>query len=211
MNSKGTFIALPYVQDQVRRVALFWAGLLALGAGVVAQEERRRTGRWDVFGLCAPRITARLSAKNAICWRLQPISAQRSSNSIQIGNAGCKNPPMTGALGWLNNSILLIPYLCCCSEIITHTAARLFFISPRFLLNYLVRSGSGTHMTCDFITSTCCSSCPETCQHIIKKMNVKAEQHDVSYVILNSIAFVLCWAAACPCQSDMGTCSVPFN
>lgn len=151
----------------------------------------------------------KLSAKNAICWRLQPISAQRSSNSIQIGNAGCKNPPMTGALGWLNNSILLIPYLCCCSEIITHTAARLFFISPRFLLNYLVRSGSGTHMTCDLITST--DSCPETCQHIIKKMNVKAEQHDVSYVILNSIAFVLCWAAACPCQSDMGTCSVPFN
>lgn len=96
---KGTFVALPKIQDQVRHLALFCAGLLVLGTGVVAQEERKHPWWWDVFGLCAPRITARLSGKkktkkNATCWRVQPISAQLSSNSIQIGIEGCKNAPM---------------------------------------------------------------------------------------------------------------------
>lgn len=60
---KGTFVALPKIQDQVRHLALFCAGLLVLGTGVVAQEERKHPWWWDVFGLCAPRITARLSGK----------------------------------------------------------------------------------------------------------------------------------------------------
>lgn len=63
MKLKWTFVALPKIQDQELRVALFYAGPLVLGAGVVAQEERRHTGWWDVFGLCASRITARLAAK----------------------------------------------------------------------------------------------------------------------------------------------------
>lgn len=37
--------------------------------------------------------------KKATCWRLQPISALLSSNSIQIGNAGCKEPTNDGRAG----------------------------------------------------------------------------------------------------------------
>lgn len=54
---KETFEALQKIQHRVRRVALFCAGLLGLGAGVVAQGEKRHKERLDVLGLCASRIT----------------------------------------------------------------------------------------------------------------------------------------------------------
>lgn len=61
---KQTFEALQKIQHQVHRVALFCAGLLGLGAGVVAQEEKRHTERLDVLGLCASRITAQKKKTN---------------------------------------------------------------------------------------------------------------------------------------------------
>lgn len=60
---KETFEALQKIQRRVHRVALFCAGLLVLGAGVVAQEEKRHAGRLDVLGLCVSRITAQKKEK----------------------------------------------------------------------------------------------------------------------------------------------------
>lgn len=104
---KKTVRATPKIQNrQMNHAALFCVGLLAFVLGW--WPERRRDKEWDGFSLCAQMITA-LPIENELL-DIQPISVQVYLHSIQIGNAGCKAPPLIWLMEWLISS-QLIPYL----------------------------------------------------------------------------------------------------